>query len=120
MEWQLVCEREPLMKAASSIYFGGMLAGALVTGVLADKIGRLPVLAVCLYAQGIMAVALNVVQVRRIFFATKRRRILNERYSIRLLSAKNPHFISRIYYFKYATRRPSTGVCLSRRLELFL
>ena len=46
------------------MYLGGLLVGAVLAGILADRLGRLPVLAMCLYAQGTMAVALNVVQVR--------------------------------------------------------
>lgn len=65
MEWQLVCEREYLMRTAVDVYYVGSLLGGLVAGILADRIGRLPVLAICLYAQGTMAVALYVIQVRR-------------------------------------------------------
>ena len=64
VEWQLVCEREALLKLATELYYGALLVGAVVAGLLADRIGRMPVMAACLYAQGAIAVALNFVQVR--------------------------------------------------------
>ncbi|XP_031781611.1 solute carrier family 22 member 13 [Nasonia vitripennis] len=67
MEWQLVCEREYLMRTATEVYYVGGLLGGLVAGILADRIGRLPVLAMCLYAQGTMAVALYVIQEYQLF-----------------------------------------------------
>ncbi|OXU19889.1 hypothetical protein TSAR_009160 [Trichomalopsis sarcophagae] len=67
MEWQLVCEREYLTRTATEVYYVGGLLGGLVAGILADRIGRLPVLAMCLYAQGTMAVALYVIQEYQLF-----------------------------------------------------
>ena len=64
-EWSLVCEKEYLSFLGSVIYFLGVLIGAWIAGIVADRIGRLPVLAICLYTQGTMAVALYVVQVRK-------------------------------------------------------
>ncbi|KAK2580094.1 hypothetical protein KPH14_012374 [Odynerus spinipes] len=61
-EWILICERRYLTYVASVVYYLGALIGALVAGILADRIGRLPVQAICLYTQGTMAVALYVVQ----------------------------------------------------------
>ncbi|XP_014204846.1 solute carrier family 22 member 15-like [Copidosoma floridanum] len=66
-EWQLVCERAHLLRALSELYFAGLLLGGLVAGFLADRLGRLPVLAVCLYAQGALAVALNIVEKYQLF-----------------------------------------------------
>lgn len=42
-----------------------MSIGASLAGILADRIGRLPVLAICLYIQGTMAVATYIVQVEK-------------------------------------------------------
>lgn len=67
MDWQLVCEREHLLRLGSSVYYIGLMIGSLFSGFIADRFGRLAILAVCLYAQGTMAVALNVIQVNRYF-----------------------------------------------------
>ena len=66
-EWSLVCEKEYLAFLGTAIYFLGVLMGAWIAGIVADRIGRLPVLAICLYTQGTMAVSLYVVQVKKIF-----------------------------------------------------
>lgn len=62
-EWQLICDRDYLQRLIGDVYFIGMLLGGIVTGFLIDRIGRMPILAICLYAQGTMSVALNVVRV---------------------------------------------------------
>lgn len=64
-EWILICERRYLTYLASAIYYLGALIGASIAGILADRIGRLPVQAICLYTQGTMAVALYIVQVKK-------------------------------------------------------
>ncbi|XP_070155649.1 organic anion transporter 3 [Polyergus mexicanus] len=61
-EWGLICERRYLSFLGPTVYYTGVLLGAWITGFLADYIGRLPVQAICLYAQGTMAVALYMVQ----------------------------------------------------------
>lgn len=63
-EWGLVCEKRFLSFLGPTVYYAGVLLGAWVTGFLTDRIGRLPVQAICLYAQGTMAVALYIVQVK--------------------------------------------------------
>lgn len=63
-EWGLVCEKRYLSFLGPTAYYTGVLLGAWIAGFLADRIGRLPVQAICLYAQGTMAVALYIVQVR--------------------------------------------------------
>ncbi|XP_051159487.1 organic cation transporter protein-like isoform X2 [Leptopilina boulardi] len=45
--------------------------GAWIAGIVADKIGRLPVLAICLYTQGTMAVCLYVVQDYPVFLVVR-------------------------------------------------
>ncbi|XP_029161414.1 solute carrier family 22 member 3-like isoform X2 [Nylanderia fulva] len=57
-EWSLICERRYLSFLGPTVYYTGVLLGAWITGFLTDRIGRLPVQAICLYAQGTMAVAL--------------------------------------------------------------
>ncbi|XP_063002347.1 solute carrier family 22 member 6-A-like [Elgaria multicarinata webbii] len=44
MEWDLVCNLRTRRQMAQSIYMGGVLAGALVFGSLADRFGRKAVL----------------------------------------------------------------------------
>jgi len=67
-EWGLVCEKRYLSFIGPSIYYTGALLGAWITGFLTDRIGRLPVQALCLYAQGTMAVALYIVQVKNSYY----------------------------------------------------
>lgn len=62
-EWGLVCEKRYLSFLGPTVYYTGVLLGAWIAGFLTDRIGRLPVQAICLYAQGTMAVALYIVQV---------------------------------------------------------
>lgn len=62
-EWNLVCDNHYLTHFGPILYDLGILVGALIAGFLADSIGRLPVQAICLYAQSTMAVALYIVQV---------------------------------------------------------
>jgi len=64
-EWGLVCEKRYLSFLGPTVYYTGVLLGAWITGFLTDRIGRLPVQAICLYAQGTMAVALYIVQVKK-------------------------------------------------------
>lgn len=62
-EWSLVCEREYLRYLSTALYLCGGIIGAWIAGVLVDRVGRLPVLALCLYTQGTLAVALYIIQV---------------------------------------------------------
>ncbi|XP_033217873.1 organic cation transporter protein-like isoform X2 [Belonocnema kinseyi] len=70
-EWSLVCEKEYLAFLGTAIYFLGVLMGAWIAGIMADRIGRLPVLAICLYTQGTMAVSLYVVQDYSVFLVLR-------------------------------------------------
>ncbi|KAL6428462.1 hypothetical protein ACFW04_008613 [Cataglyphis niger] len=70
-EWSLICERRYLSFLGPTVYYIGVLLGAWITGLLADCIGRLPVQAICLYAQGTMAVALYMVQSYPAFLALR-------------------------------------------------
>ncbi|XP_076624720.1 solute carrier family 22 member 3 [Colletes latitarsis] len=68
-EWGLICEKQYLTFLGPTVYCIGVLMGAWIAGLLADRIGRLPVQAICLYTQGTMAVALYVVQNYQTFLA---------------------------------------------------
>ncbi|XP_025992313.1 solute carrier family 22 member 3 isoform X2 [Solenopsis invicta] len=70
-EWGLVCEKRYLSLLGPTVYYTGILLGAWITGILIDRIGRLPVQAICLYAQGTMAVALYIVQSYPAFLALR-------------------------------------------------
>lgn len=65
--------------------------GAWIAGLLADRIGRLPVQALCLYTQGTMAVALYVVQVHINFLEKKEKE--NDRITLIKIS------INEIFFF---------------------
>lgn len=62
-DWGLICERNYLEKLSVIIYYVGIAFGAWTTGILIDHIGRLPVLAICLYIQGTITVATYSIQV---------------------------------------------------------
>ncbi|CAK9806899.1 Organic anion transporter 3 [Anthophora quadrimaculata] len=70
-EWGLICEKQYLTFLGPTVYYIGVLMGAWIAGLLADRIGRLPVQAICLYTQGTMAVALYVVQNYPTFLALR-------------------------------------------------
>ncbi|XP_017888539.1 organic cation transporter protein-like [Ceratina calcarata] len=70
-EWRLICDKRYLTYLGPTVYYIGVLMGAWIAGVLADRIGRLPVQAICLYTQGTMAVALYVVQNYPTFLALR-------------------------------------------------
>ncbi|XP_033330693.2 organic cation transporter protein [Megalopta genalis] len=70
-EWGLICEKRYLTFLGPTIYYVGVLIGAWIAGILGDRIGRLPVQAICLYTQGTMAVALYVVQHYPTFLALR-------------------------------------------------
>ena len=60
-EWALVCQREHLASLLTSCYLLGLLLGGLFTGLLADRLGRRPVMLACLYTQCLLAVSLHFV-----------------------------------------------------------
>ncbi|XP_012253375.2 organic cation transporter protein-like [Athalia rosae] len=70
-EWGLICERRYLLPFSTMLYFCGAVIGAWIAGVLADRVGRLPVLAMCLYTQGTLAVALYIIQDYRAFLVVR-------------------------------------------------
>ncbi|KAJ8676316.1 hypothetical protein QAD02_012103 [Eretmocerus hayati] len=68
-EWGLVCNGSSgkpgpgtAQRLVSLVYFTGLLMGGWLAGLMIDRAGRMPVLAVCLYAQGIAAIALYLVK----------------------------------------------------------
>ncbi|KAF5284073.1 hypothetical protein FQA39_LY17122 [Lamprigera yunnana] len=50
-EWDLVCERENLLEMAQFAPVLGVLAGALLLGIVADKLGRKPILLFSIFVQ---------------------------------------------------------------------
>ena len=60
-EWALVCQREHLASLLTSCHLLGLLLGGLFTGLLADRLGRRPVMLACLYTQCLLAVSLHFV-----------------------------------------------------------
>ncbi|KAI4530044.1 hypothetical protein MG293_019900 [Ovis ammon polii] len=43
-EWDLVCTRKTLVQLSQSIFMAGILVGSLMSGIMADRLGRLKVL----------------------------------------------------------------------------
>ncbi|KAM4633782.1 solute carrier family 22 member 6-A [Polymixia lowei] len=56
-EWDLVCDDASLNNMASSIYMSGLLVGAVLFGILADKYGRRPVILLSLAIQAVFGVS---------------------------------------------------------------
>ncbi|XP_072034282.1 organic cation transporter protein-like [Amphiura filiformis] len=62
MEFDLVCDRSLLSQTAQSVFFGGVLVGAIVNGQLSDLIGRKLVFLGALSMEAIFGIALSFVQ----------------------------------------------------------
>lgn len=55
-EWDLVCENDWLVSMSLSVYMSGYLVSVLVFGQLADRIGRRPVILICILITNIFGV----------------------------------------------------------------
>ncbi|XP_022237076.1 organic cation transporter protein-like [Limulus polyphemus] len=55
-EWDLVCENDWLVSMSLSVYMSGYLVAVLVFGQLADRIGRRPVILICISITNIFGV----------------------------------------------------------------
>ncbi len=62
MQMDLVCDRELLSQTAQSVFFGGVLVGAIVNGQLSDLIGRKLVFLGTLFLEAVFGIALSFVQ----------------------------------------------------------
>ena len=51
LQWNLVCDNKYKISMSNTIYFTGVFCGALIFGFISDCIGRKPTLAICLYLQ---------------------------------------------------------------------
>ncbi|XP_060062784.1 organic cation transporter protein-like [Ylistrum balloti] len=58
-EWDLVCDSSFLAKVATTVYFCGVMVGGLVFGILADKLGRKPVMLITLYVPILIGIGIS-------------------------------------------------------------
>ncbi|XP_033747267.1 organic cation transporter protein-like [Pecten maximus] len=58
-EWDLVCDSSFLAKVATTVYFSGVMVGGLVFGVVADKLGRKPVMLITLYVPILVGIGIS-------------------------------------------------------------
>lgn len=50
-QWNLVCENKYKISMSNTIFFAGVFFGALIFGFISDCVGRKKTLAICLYLQ---------------------------------------------------------------------
>ncbi|KAJ8027259.1 Solute carrier family 22 member 13 [Holothuria leucospilota] len=53
-DWELICEKSVVRNLLQSIYFAGFVAGCLIFGTLADRIGRYYTFIISIVASGIL------------------------------------------------------------------
>ncbi|KAI1242559.1 Solute carrier family 22 member 13, partial [Lamprotornis superbus] len=68
-EFDLVCERAVLNDVSQSIYMAGLLIGAMFFGMLSDRIGRRPVLLICMFIQSVLGLGIAFVPHFYVFIA---------------------------------------------------
>src|SRR6218665_3160058 len=57
-QWDLVCDKNYLVETSQSVFNFGVMVGAFVFTMLADRIGRKPVHILCQYAMLVLGLAI--------------------------------------------------------------
>ena len=67
----MVCDDKDLKYTATTIYFVGVMIGGAIFGQVADKIGRKPVVLVCMYGHILLGVGVYFTQTYTGFVALR-------------------------------------------------